>query len=128
MKNEQTEKNKKLILVVEDDSVSRALLLEVLKKKDVDHHFAKSGEDARDFIANHGAPHIVLMDIRLPDISGIDLTKEILSQYPEVIIIAQTAFANMSMEENCMRAGMKAFLTKPLNRSLVESVLDSFLT
>lgn len=123
----QSEKNGRTVLVVEDDNISRTLLREILKKKDITLHFENSGQEALNYINENPLPNLILMDIRLPDISGIDIAKEILEKHPEVIIVAQTAFANMSMEEKCMKVGMKAFLTKPLQRSMVEKVIESYL-
>ncbi|MFP4556849.1 MAG: response regulator [Bacteroidales bacterium] len=123
----QSKTNGRTVLVVEDDNISRTLLRELLKNKDITLHFENTGQGALDYISKNPLPNLILMDIRLPDISGVDIAKEILEKHPEVIIVAQTAFANMSMEENCMKVGMKAFLTKPLQRSMVEKVIETYL-
>ncbi|PKP40429.1 MAG: response regulator [Bacteroidetes bacterium HGW-Bacteroidetes-12] len=114
----------KTILVVEDDTTNRTLLKEILKNKGIDIQFAKTGEEALIFFENNKIPNLVLMDIRLPDISGIDLTKQILTKYPDALIVAQTAFATPDVEEECYSIGMKAFITKPLNTQIIERILD----
>ena len=115
----------KSILVVEDDNISRTLLKEIFRNTSVAVDFVKSGTEAITYFDEKAAPNLVLMDIRLPDIDGIELTKRLISKYPELVVVAQTAFANIHMEEKCMQAGMKAFLTKPINTNEVERVLKS---
>jgi CheY-like chemotaxis protein len=114
----------KTILVVEDDSTNRTLLKEILKNKGFTLHFAKTGQEALDFFESNPIPNIVLMDIRLPDFSGIELTKIILTKYPHAKIVAQTAFATVEVEDECISIGMKAFITKPLNAKTIEKILE----
>jgi CheY-like chemotaxis protein len=121
-----TEKYKgKSILVVEDDNISRTLLKEIFRNTSVSIDFVKSGTEAIAYFEEKAAPNLVLMDIRLPDIDGIELTKRLISKHPQLVIVAQTAFANLNMEDKCINAGMKAFLTKPINTNEVERVLTS---
>ena len=117
----------KTILVVEDDTTNRTLLKEVLKNKGIDIQFAKTGEEALNYFEHNPIPNLVLMDIRLPDINGIDLSKQILAKYPNAVIVAQTAFATPDVEEECLTIGMKAFITKPLNTQIIERILDKIV-
>lgn len=125
MSNKQ--ESKKSILIVEDDGIGRTLLKEMLKNKGIDLHYARNGQEALDFFKNNPVPSIVLMDIRLPDTTGVEITKHLISDYPEIIIVAQTAYATPEVEEECYSIGMKAFLTKPLRALAVERVLEKFL-
>ncbi len=118
---------KKVILVVEDDGIGRTLLKEMLKNKGIEIHFAKNGQEAIAFFSKNPVPNIVLMDIRLPDTTGIELTKILIREYPHINIVAQTAYATPEVEEECYSIGMKAFLTKPLRASAVERVLEKLL-
>ena len=115
----------KTILIVEDDNISRALYREVFKNKGITMHFMKTGGEALEFIEKNPAPDLVLMDIRLPDINGLDVSKQILAKYPDIKIIAQTAFAHQNMEEACFAVGMKGFLTKPINSISIKKILDA---
>jgi len=85
----------------------------------------KTGGEALEFIEKNPAPDLVLMDIRLPDINGLDVSKQILAKYPDIKIIAQTAFAHQNMEEACFAVGMKGFLTKPINSISIKKILDA---
>ncbi len=117
----------KSILIVEDDNISRTLYKEMLKISGVTLHFAKTGKETLEFFENNPVPDIVLLDIRLPDINGLDITKLLLSKYPDLVIIAQTAFAQQQWESACIEAGMKAFLTKPIIRADLEPILEKYL-
>ena len=114
----------KTILIVEDDNISRALYREVFKNKGLTLHFMKTGNEALEFFDNNPVPDLVLMDIRLPDINGLDVSKQILAKYPDVKIIAQTAFAHQNMEEACFAVGMVGFLTKPIGNYSIQKILD----
>jgi CheY-like chemotaxis protein len=111
-------------LVVEDDTINRILLKEILKNKGFTLYFAKTGQEALDFFESNPIPSLVLMDIRLPDFSGTELAKIILTKYPQTKIVAQTAFATVDVEDECISLGMKAFITKPLNAKTIERILD----
>ena len=114
----------KTILIVEDDNISRALYREVLKNKGINLHFMKTGAEAIEFFENNPVPDLVLMDIRLPDINGLDVSKQILAKYPSTRIVAQTAFAHSNIEEACFAIGMIAFLNKPISNFSIQKILS----
>ena len=113
----------KTILIVEDDNISRALYREVFKNKGITTHFMKTGTEALEYFENNPVPDLVLMDIRLPDINGLDVSKQILAKYPETRIVAQTTFAHSNMEEACFEIGMIAFLNKPISNFSIQKIL-----
>jgi CheY-like chemotaxis protein len=117
----------KTVLIVEDDYTSRVLFREYLEDKNLVVEFAKTGQDALDFFQSHSEPDLIFIDILLPDINGIELAKRLISLYPTISIVAQTAYANLNLEEQCSRVGMKGYITKPLNFNDVEMVLNNFL-
>ncbi len=104
----------KTILVVEDDTVSRMYLRELLAPTQALVEFVRTGNEALDYFKTNSSPHIILMDIKLPDIDGMTLSQILLEKDPTLNIIAQTAFANEEINQQCMAMGMKAYLTKPL--------------
>lgn len=115
----------KTILIVEDDNISRALYREVFKTKGIITHFMKTGAEAIEYFENNPVPDLVLMDIRLPDINGLEVSKQILSKHPNVKIIAQTAFAHQNMEEACFAVGMFGFLTKPISNYSIQKIMEA---
>ncbi len=114
----------KTILIVEDDKISSTLFREMLKKSGAKLSFVKSAKETFDFFDNHPIPNLIFMDIRLPDINGLEIAKDLVNRYPDIVIVAQTAFANQDLEYDCFNAGMKAFITKPISKADIERVLN----
>jgi PAS domain S-box-containing protein len=114
------------ILIVEDDPVSRLYYEEILKRTPYELLFATTGAEALE-MANHTSPRIILMDIRLPDISGMEVVKEIRKVNSRVKIIAQTAYAMASDEKIAMASGCNDFVTKPVSREMLLHKLKSLV-
>lgn len=113
------------ILVVEDDNISRALFRELFRESGCQMFYARNAAEAREFIEQNPSPDLILLDIRLPDMNGIQLAENLLKIYPHLTIAAQTAFAYQDLEEECHRVGMKYFITKPIQMSKLNSMLKS---
>ncbi|WP_372649025.1 PAS domain S-box protein [Draconibacterium sp.] len=101
------------VLVVEDNEDSRIFLKHVLSKNYPLLSFAITGNDALQQIQNN-PPDIVLLDIGLPDISGLEVAKKIKQTHSKIKIIAQTAYASTTDKENALNAGCDDFLVKPI--------------
>jgi CheY-like chemotaxis protein len=69
---------------------------------------------------------IVLLDIGLPDISGLDLIPEIKAIFPAAVIIALTAYVTPADKEKCLKAGCNDFISKPTNITTVLKKINSF--
>lgn len=117
----------KTILVIEDDNVSRRFLSEMLKARDIKVEFTKNGQETMDYFSTNPIPNLVLMDLRLPDINGIDLTEQLLRKHPTLNVIAQTAYVDANTQERCEAVGMKGFLAKPIKTDTLNTILDKFM-
>ena len=106
------------ILVVEDDSVSRLYFRQILANHAAQLFFAETGKEALDYFESHN-PDVILMDIGLPDIDGLEIVRRIRKINKKVIIIAQTAFAMPDDKEKALEAGCNDFITKPLKIDLL---------
>ena len=111
------------ILIVEDDYVSRLYLERILKKRFEKLFFAETGEKAFNSYKTE-VPDIILMDIRLPDTSGLEVVKKIRENDLNVKIIAQTAYAMNEDEQNSLQAGCNDFITKPVDRESLFNKLN----
>jgi CheY-like chemotaxis protein len=120
--------NSKNILVVEDDESSAFLLGTFLKETGASISFTTDGNEAVDFVRQHPETDLVLMDILLPDKDGFTATREIKSFARDVVIIAQTAYAFSMDHREALKAGCDAYLTKPLNMSLLLDKIDGYLS
>ena len=118
----------KNILVVEDDESSALLLETFLKDTGASLTFTSEGNKAVDYVRQHPETDLILMDIHLPDKDGLTATREIKSFARDVVVIAQTAFAFSTDHQEALRAGCDAYLTKPLNMSLLLDKMDGYLS
>lgn len=106
--------NKK-ILLIEDDASGRELALFNLKKAGYIVEAAANGSQGLDALKNQPFD-LVVTDVEMPGISGIDVLKEIKKQYPSVPVIIITAYANVEMAVEAMKLGAEDFLGKPFGR------------
>ena len=113
-------------LIVEDDEVNYLLLEEVLKIKEFKIIRAFTGVDAVD-LARNCHPDIIIMDIRLPVMNGLDATRKIREGGNNVPIIAQTAFAMAEDRELCLQAGCNDYISKPIKRDVLIKKISACL-
>jgi two-component system, cell cycle response regulator DivK len=105
-----------LILVVDDSAPSRRLLRIVLERRGYRALEAAGADAARAAVARE-KPRLVLMDVEMPGVDGLQLTREFKSdeRMRDVPVIAVTSLAAEGDEERCLAAGCDAYLTKPVD-------------
>jgi len=106
-------KPKGSILVVDDEPAMRLLLSSVLKEEGHDVTAAASGEEALQLIAKRHY-HLVLTDLKMPGISGLDLLEQVKRDDPGTAVIILTAFGTVEGAVEAMRMGAVHYLLKPL--------------
>lgn len=106
----------KTILIVEDDERSRRLMKDVLMHKGYGVVTVSNGDAALDMALRH-RPHLILMDIQLPGISGVAALQELRyhADTKTIPVIAVTASVLESDTEKIRQAGFDGLQTKPLN-------------
>ena len=111
------------VLIVEDHPIVRYGLRSFLHGRDHIRVTAEVGtvQDARKFLATRAAD-VVLMDIGLPDGSGIDLTREIKADWPKTRVIALSIHANARTVREIMQVGAAGFVSK---ESICENLIDA---
>ncbi len=119
---------KNTILIVEDDYSSVFYLKEVLKDTGVKIEIADDELTAIDKCKNNTEIKLVLIDIKLPFINGLDVTVKIKKIRPDLPVIAETAFATPYDQENCLMAGCSDIITKPIDSmELLEKINKFFI-
>jgi PAS domain S-box-containing protein len=103
------------ILIVEDEEINWMYLNEILKNR-VKVLRAVNGNEAIEIVKDNPEINIILMDIKLPDINGLELTKIIKSMNGKIKVIAQTAYALSGDRESVIAAGCSGYISKPVNR------------
>ena len=106
------------ILLVEDDSINRMYIEEILENKCQKLVSVVNGRDALTKLRSEHFD-LILMDIRLPDTNGYELVKNIRKFDKDIYIIAQTAYAMHSDEENAKSSGCNDYISKPINIDLL---------
>ena len=119
------EKNKLKILVAEDNP-SNYMLFESILKKDYQLIHAWNGREAVELFKEHD-PHLVLMDINMPELNGFQAVQEIRKISCTVPVIAVTAYAYASDEEKIMASGFDGYTAKPINANLLRSKIIALL-
>lgn len=102
------------ILIVEDEKILRVSLADALTEEGYTVLSVEGGEDAVSTI-KQGEFSVVISDIRLPDISGIDVLRQCMKLSPATPVIMMTAFGNIEDAVESMRIGAFDYITKPFN-------------
>lgn len=114
------------VLVVEDDSESSLLLSEYLYFCNANVLKASKGQEALE-ISKTNNPDLIFMDIRLPDMDGLEVTKEVRKIMPSAYIIAQTAYASDEDRQKCFDAGCNDYLSKPIDKNILYNSINKYL-
>jgi len=122
------------ILVVDDEADVQPLFLQRFRKEIRDHEFdfsfALSGEEALNYLHTaHSEVVLILSDINMPGMSGIELLMHIRQEYetPPPIVMMITAYGDEENHRQAMQNGANEFLTKPLDFTLLKEKLKTFL-
>ena len=115
----------KKILIAEDND-SNFILMSYLLKKHYEISSAVNGRDAVEKV-EAGTYDLVLMDIKMPEMDGLEATSIIKSKYPNLPVIALTANAFSSDREKAFEAGCSDFLSKPVNSDVCLETIAKFI-
>lgn len=114
------------ILIVEDNEFSAQLLGKIVKQNSRGILIAKTGIQAVEICRKNPDIDLVLMDIQLPEMNGIEATRQIRKFNTDVIIIAQTAFVYTHNRQEAIEAGCNDYIAKPIDRKLLQNVVNEF--
>lgn len=120
-------KKKLNILIVDDAKVNRYILLKYINKNSGNYHSiyeASSGQIAIE-ISKTVKLDVVFMDIRMPVMDGIEATKLIKKEYPEVLVYGTTGQVEKGVMEECKKAGMLTCIGKPIQIHDIQYILES---
>jgi len=110
------------ILVADDDKGIREVLAKILKKEGFQVLLAEDGRKALDLFRTHGA-QIILADLKMPHLSGLELLKAVKAIAPEVEVLMITGYGSIEEAVEAMKEGAYDFITKPLQRvSLLKTI------
>ncbi len=117
-----------VILLVDDQDSIRFFLEKTLVQEGYEAHSAKTGAEAVD-LAQKIIPDLILLDLKLPDMDGLEVLKRVKAVFPEICIVMITAFGDIETAVEVMKQGAYDFVTKPINLDqllmIVGKALDS---
>lgn len=118
----------KKVLIAEDEVFNYKLLEIVFKQLEIETVWAKNGQEAVDLVKLHNDIDLILMDIKMPVLNGLEAVKIIKADYTHIPIIAQSAFAFMDEKERSLKAGCDYYLTKPIKKQELLKLLQVTFT
>ncbi len=115
------------ILIAEDDSANYLFIESFLKQTNADILWARDGKEALDIFNADPSLDMILMDLKMPDINGIEATRTIRKTNQDIPVIALTAYAFADDKENSIKAGCNAYLSKPVKIEQLSEILSTYL-
>ena len=127
MPAQATEWSKHTLLLVEDDENSILYIKELLSASQINIIQTHNGEEAIKICKENTSLDIILMDIKLPTIDGLETTRKIRLFNSSIPIIAQTAFALSADLQKASTAGCNDYITKPISKSKLFEIINKYL-
>ena len=127
--NDLQETKKFKILVAEDEDYNYMLIATLLAKNqnNITVLRAVNGAKAVELCRSEKDISLVLMDLKMPVMDGFEATKEIKKHYPELPVIALTAYTTPEKQERAVAAGCDDFISKPENSETINRIIDKYL-
>ncbi|MEZ4393270.1 MAG: sigma-54 dependent transcriptional regulator [Polyangiales bacterium] len=111
------------LLVVDDEATARRALATLLTEDGYSVETAASGDEALEMIARN-PPDIVVTDVRMPGIDGVELLTRTKAMDPNIAVVVMTAFGTVGDAVRAMRAGAEHYVTKPVDLDELTLVLE----
>ena len=115
------------VLLVDDEYyVRQSLLRRIRNLENEDFKVigeAENGEEALDMLRKHDI-QLVITDIRMPVMDGLDLTRKILEQYPHILTVILTGYADFEYARKALRYGAFDYLLKPVSEESLDNLLS----
>ncbi len=114
------------VLVVEDNAMSFRLISAALSRVNVTLTHASNGKVAVELCQGEKPFDVVIMDLQMPEMNGLDATREIKKIRPGLPVIAATASTFEDELERCREAGCDSFITKPFKFQRLFELMQSY--
>ncbi len=118
--------SEKTILIAEDELINFRLLEVLLSKTNVKLLRGRDGLEALRIFNENPTIDLILMDIKMPEMDGCEVTRKIRETNATVPIIAQTAYALDEERGKSIESGCNAYITKPIDKQILLNLINSF--
>jgi len=115
------------ILIAEDVESNFLYLKAVLSKLNANIFWAKNGIEAVEICENEQTIDLILMDLQMPEMNGYEATQILKKKFPQMPIVAQTAFAMSDDREKALDSGCDDYLAKPIKSKDLLSVVGKYI-
>jgi len=118
----------KKVLIVEDNELNMKLFRDLVEASGYETVITRSGLNALELAREH-KPDLILMDIQLPEVSGLDVTRQLKADFDlrAIPVIAVTAFAMKGDEERIREGGCEDYMSKPISVPQFIATIKKFL-
>ena len=123
---DQNKFNNELILIVEDEDINYQVLCSILNSVNLRYERASTGHEAVSMFL-HNKYKLILMDVQLPEMNGLEATMKIRENNSEVPIVAVTAYASDPARKKSLDAGCNDFVAKPINKTKLIQIIHRHL-
>src|SRR5665647_1287483 len=114
------------ILIVDDQKGVRRLLEELFKKEGWDVKVASDGQEAINKVEER-LPDIILMDVKMPNMNGLEAAQIILQSYGRIPIIMMTAYGEIEVVKKALDAGVRKCITKPFDIIILRDMVNNLI-
>ncbi|HNX92096.1 MAG TPA: response regulator [Syntrophomonas sp.] len=114
------------ILIVDDQKGVRRLLEELFKKEGWDVKVASDGQEAINKV-EEGLPDIILMDVKMPNMNGLEASQIILQAHGRIPIIMMTAYGEIEVVKKALEAGVRKCITKPFDIIILRDMVNNLI-
>ena len=115
------------LLIAEDEETNFIYLETALKRTNIQIIRANNGKEAVEAAKLNPGIDLILMDVKMPEMNGLEATRSIKSFRKDIPVIAQTAFAMDEDKRNCTAVGCDDFLAKPIRYTVLLNTLAKYL-
>ena len=112
------------VLVVDDEELLREILMEILDELGYEVEGAADGLEALEIVRSGRKIDIILTDIKMPKLSGLNLVRIVTTEYPDIISIMMTGYIDSDILVSVLRAGAYDFIPKPYDAKAISMILE----
>ena len=120
-------KRKPIILVVDDEESVLGVFQKILQKTEYTVLTANNGKAALEHV-EMGRPNLVVLDLKLPDMSGIDVLRRVKRVNENIEVIMITGYGTIETAKKAMRLGAYEYITKPFDNDYVNTLIKNVLS
>jgi len=114
------------MLIVDDQKGVRRLLEELFRSEGWDVRMAVDGREAIDKV-DEQIPDLVLMDVKMPNMNGLEASQAIMDKYPGIPIIMMTAYGEIEVVNQALEAGVRRCISKPFDIMDLRNIVSDLM-